>query len=128
MKKPKQRPLSPHLSIYRPQLTSLMSIAHRITGAALAVGSGIIVWWLVALAAGPRHYATAQSIITSPIGQIIMVGFTVALYYHLANGIRHLAWDAGYGLELPAVYKSGYAVIALVVILTGATWLPIWCG
>ena len=105
-----------------------MSIAHRISGAALAIGSGIIVWWLVALAAGPQHYAFAQSIITSPIGQIIMFGFTAALYYHLANGIRHLAWDAGYGLELPAVYKSGYAVIAGAVILTGATWLPIWCG
>src|SRR5262245_39854303 len=116
------RPLSPHLQVYRWQITMAMSIAHRTTGIMLAGGTLLLVWWLVALAMGPDAYARAQSFIASPIGIVMMFGWTVALFYHLANGIRHLFWDAGYGFDIPTVYRSGYAVLALTVVLTIAAW------
>lgn len=116
------RPLSPHLQIYRPQITSILSILHRITGVALSVGTLMLTWWLLAAAAGPDHFATAHGFITSWFGYLLLLGWSVALFYHLANGIRHLAWDAGWGFELPAVYKSGYAVLAATVILTAIAW------
>ena len=117
------RPLSPHLQVYRWQITMAMSIAHRITGIMLAGGTLLLVWWLVALAMGPEAYGRAQNFISSPIGILMMFGWTVALFYHLANGIRHLFWDAGYGFDIPTVYRSGYAVLALTVLLTIAAWL-----
>jgi len=117
------RPLSPHLQVYRWQITMAMSIAHRITGIMLAGGTLLLVWWLVALAMGPVAYGRAQGFIASPIGILMMFGWTVALFYHLANGIRHLFWDAGYGFDIPTVYRSGYAVLALTVLLTIAAWL-----
>jgi succinate dehydrogenase / fumarate reductase cytochrome b subunit len=117
------RPLSPHLQVYRWQITMAMSIAHRATGIILAGGTLLLVWWLVALAMGPGPYASAQGFIGSPIGILMMLGWTVALFYHLANGIRHLFWDAGYGFDIPTVYRSGYAVLALTVVLSVAAWL-----
>lgn len=116
------RPLSPHLQIYRPQITSVLSILHRITGVALSVGTLMLTWWLLAAAAGPDHFALAHGFITSWLGYLLLLGWSVALFYHLSNGIRHLAWDAGWGFELPAVYKSGYAVIAATVVLTALAW------
>ena len=117
------RPLSPHLQVYRPQLTSMLSIAHRITGVALAVGTLLLVYWLAAAAGGPESYAAAQGFIGSFFGQLLLFGWTIALFYHLANGIRHLFWDAGYGFELPTVQRSGLAVLAATAVLTVVSWI-----
>lgn len=116
------RPLSPHLQVYKPQLTSTLSILHRGTGIALAVGTLLLTWWLVAAAAGPEAFGTVQSVIGSWIGRLLLFGWTYALFYHLCNGIRHLCWDAGKGYELPAVYASGWTVVILSLALTLAAW------
>ena len=116
------RPLSPHLQIYRPQLTSVLSISHRAAGVALAVGTLLLVYWLAATASGPAAYADAQAFIRSWFGMLIVFGWSVALFYHLANGIRHLFWDAGYGFELKAAYASGYAVLIATAALTVLAW------
>lgn len=118
-----KRPLSPHLQVYRPQLTSVLSILHRITGLALAGGTLLLVWWLVAAAVGPEAYATASGFIGSWLGLFMLLGWSAALFYHLANGIRHLVWDAGYGFELETVYRSGWAVVVATVALTALAWL-----
>src|SRR5258708_21896065 len=94
------RPLSPHLQVYRPQLTSVLSITHRATGVALAIGTLLLVWWLLAAATGPEQFAVVQAVLGSWIGRLLLLGWTWALFYHLANGIRHLFLDAGRGLEL----------------------------
>ena len=112
------RPLSPHLQIYRPQLTSVLSILHRITGVALAVGTILLVYWLIAAASGPEAFAAANGIIGSWIGLILLFGWTFALFFHLANGIRHLFWDAGLGFELKTVYASGWTVVVVASALT----------
>jgi succinate dehydrogenase / fumarate reductase cytochrome b subunit len=118
-----ERPLSPHLQIYRPQLTSILSITHRAAGVALAVGTLLLVYWVVAAAAGPEAYATARSFIGSWFGLLILFGWSVALFFHLCNGIRHLAWDAGYGYDLKVAYASGYAVLAGTAVLTVLAWV-----
>ncbi len=112
------RPLSPHIQVYRPQITSVLSILHRITGVALTVATLLLTYWLVAAAYGPEMFADAQAVMGSWIGQLVLWGFTFALYYHLANGIRHLAWDFGWGFELPRLRTTGLAVIAFAA---GAT-------
>ena len=117
------RPLSPHLQIYRPQLTSMLSIAHRGAGIALGVGAAFFAWWLLAAASGPEAYGYAQAFFGSVPGIIVLAGFSFALFYHLCNGIRHLFWDAGMGLELDQAYRSGWAVIAAAVVLTAGAWV-----
>jgi succinate dehydrogenase / fumarate reductase cytochrome b subunit len=112
------RPLSPHLQIYKPQLTSLLSIAHRGTGIALTAGTLLLVYWLVALAGGPESYASAQAILGSLIGRVLLLGWTFALFYHLCNGLRHLFWDAGLGFELDSAYRSGMVVVVVSIALT----------
>lgn len=116
------RPVSPHLQIYRWQLTSVLSILHRLTGVALAVGTLLLVYWLIAAAMGPAEFATAQALLGSPVGQVLLFGWSLALFYHLANGIRHLFWDAGLGFELTTVYRSGWAVLIATLLLTLAAW------
>ena len=116
------RPLSPHLQVYRWQITMVMSIVHRITGIMLAGGTLLLVWWLVALAMGPVAYGRAQNFISSPIGILMMFGWTVALFYHLCNGIRHLVWDTGRGLDLKSVYAGGWIVLAATAGLTVLAW------
>ena len=123
-----QRPLSPHLMIYKPQLTSILSITHRATGTALALGSLMVVWWIVALATGAEYYNFVQSILTSWFSQLVLFGFTVAVFYHLSNGIRHLFWDFGYNLTIEGVHRSGYMVLASTVILTVLTWALVILG
>ena len=118
-----ERPLSPHLQIYRWQWTMALSILHRATGVALAGGTLLLVWWIVAAAAGPGHFATAQSFIGSIIGRLLLFGWTVALFYHLCNGIRHLMWDAGKGLELGPARASGMLVLVGTAVLTVAAWV-----
>ncbi len=118
----RERPLSPHLQVYRWQITMTMSILHRATGCALVVGALGLAWWLLAIAAGGDHYANIAACQASPLGHVVLFGFTASLVYHLFNGIRHLLWDAGLGFDIPAVYKSGYTVVALTVIVTAAIW------
>jgi succinate dehydrogenase / fumarate reductase, cytochrome b subunit len=125
------RPLSPHIQVYRPQMTSLLSIAHRITGVWLGVGSLFIVAWLLALAAGPQPYAAMQAFFGAWVGRILMVGWSFSVCFHLANGIRHLFWDAGLGFSLRTTYASGWSVIAITILLTIATWAAayvVWAG
>jgi succinate dehydrogenase / fumarate reductase cytochrome b subunit len=124
----RERPLSPHLQIYRPQITSILSILHRITGAALAVGTLLLVYWLAAAAGGPDAYDAAQSVIGSVIGQLLLFGWTWALFFHLVNGIRHLLWDAGKGFELPTVSVSGWAAVILATVLTLAAWIAAYAA
>ncbi|HKF60109.1 MAG TPA: succinate dehydrogenase, cytochrome b556 subunit [Dongiaceae bacterium] len=112
------RPISPHLQVYRPQLTSVLSILHRITGVALAVGTILLVYWLIAAASGPEAFASAEALVGSWLGRILLFGWTFALYFHLTNGIRHLFWDAGFGFELKTVYASGWTVVGLAAVLT----------
>ncbi len=122
---PNERPLSPFMigPYYRPQLTSMLSITHRATGVGLAGGILLLVWWLSAAAAGEAAYAAFSAHAGAWYGQLLLLGFSWALMYHLCNGIRHLFWDAGKGLELEAAYASGYAVIVGSVVLTGAIWV-----
>ncbi len=117
-----QRPLSPHLQIYRPQLTSVLSITHRATGIALVVGTLVLVYWLLAVASGADAYASAQNLLGSWFGRIVLLGFSFALFFHLCNGIRHLFWDAGLGFELKTAYASGTAVVIVSVVLTLLAW------
>ena len=117
------RPLSPHLQVYRWQLTSVLSIVHRATGVALTAGTLLLVWWLAAAAEGPDAYDRVQVFIGSWIGLVLLFGWSVALFYHLVNGLRHLWWDTGRGLELRSVYAGGYAVLAATVILTAIAWV-----
>jgi succinate dehydrogenase / fumarate reductase cytochrome b subunit len=112
---PTERPLSPHLQIYRLQITSVLSILHRITGVALTLGTLLLTWWLVSAAYGPDAFANAQAFVGSWFGQLLLWGFTFALFYHLGNGIRHLAWDFGWGFELPQLRASGVAMLAFAV-------------
>ncbi len=123
----RKRPLSPHLQVYRFQWTMALSILHRITGVALAVGSLLLVYWLAAAAGGPETFATAQAIVGSFLGRLFLFGWTFALFYHLCNGIRHLVWDAGYGFELGVAYRSGLAVLAASVALTLSSWFLGYC-
>jgi len=116
------RPLSPHLQIYRRQLTSVLSILHRFTGIGLAVGLLYLVCWLVAAASGLEAFDRLQSFNGSIIGRLLLLGWTVAFFYHMLNGIRHLSWDAGFGFELPTTYKTGYAVVIGTAVLTLLAW------
>src|SRR5216684_3272212 len=123
------RPLSPHLQIYRWQLTSVLSILHRATGVVLSAGAILLVWWLVAAASGPEVYEGVEDFLGSWLGLLLLFGWTVSLFYHLCNGIRHLVWDTGRGLELKSVYAGGWAVLALTAALTIVAWtigLPHW--
>jgi len=117
------RPLSPHLQVYKPQLTSVLSILHRITGVALAVGTLLLVWWLIAASVGPAYFDIVQGFIGSLVGRLLLFGWSFALFYHLCNGIRHLFWDIGWGFELPTVAASGWAVVIVSLALTGIAWV-----
>src|SRR5438046_1627652 len=116
------RPLSPDLQIYRPQLTSVLSISHRVTGIALSVGTLLLISWLIAAAVGQQAYSTVQGFIHSWFGLVLLFGWTFSFFFHLCNGIRHLVWDAGYGFELRTIYASGWTVIAASTVLTVAAW------
>lgn len=118
-----ERPLSPHLQIYRPQISSVLSILHRATGIALAVGMLLLVYWLIAAASGPDAFATAQGLVGSFLGRLVLFGWTFSLFYHLAAGIRHLAWDAGYGYEIPVMERTGWVVVIAAAALTLLAWI-----
>lgn len=120
---PIERPLSPHLQIFRPIITMVMSIFHRITGFGLYFGMVLLVWWLMAAAAGPEHYATASGFLGSWFGRLLLFGFTWALLHHLLGGIRHLIWDAGYGYDLPTANAMAWGTIIGSVVLTLLVWI-----
>jgi succinate dehydrogenase / fumarate reductase cytochrome b subunit len=112
------RPLSPHLHIYRPQITSVLSIAHRITGLLLCLGAVLLIAWIVAAAAGPDVYATYRGMVGSIVGRLLLLGLVFSLLFHLANGIRHLVWDMGHGYGLDTTTATGWAVVAVSVLGT----------
>jgi succinate dehydrogenase / fumarate reductase cytochrome b subunit len=122
------RPLSPHLQVYRPQITSILSITHRATGLGLAVGALGLAYWLNAAAYGAGAFGRAQAIFGSVIGVIVLIGFTFALFFHLCNGIRHLFWDAGHGFEMAQLRASGWLVVLASLGLTAVTWLIVLAG
>ena len=122
----RQRPLSPHLQIYKPQITSVLSILHRGTGIVLSIGSIILVFWIVTLTLGEKTYLMYSNLINNWFGKLIIFGLTFALFYHLSNGIRHLFWDAGYGYDLKHAYISGVSVIISSLSLTSITWLIVY--
>jgi succinate dehydrogenase / fumarate reductase cytochrome b subunit len=116
------RPLSPHLEVYKPQLTSLMSIFNRLTGLALSVGALFFVWQLLAAASGPAAFASFQGLAGSWIGLAALFGWTISLFYHLLNGVRHLLWDAGWGFDLGTAYWTGHIVLIATLALTILAW------
>lgn len=123
------RPLSPHLQVYKIQITSLLSITHRATGIVLYGGSILWALWFLALAMGPQSYDKIQHFLLSPFGLTILIGWSFSFFYHLCNGIRHLLWDIGYGYEMPMVRFTGWTVIISSFLLTILAWtLGILCG
>ena len=119
----RQRPISPHLQIWRWTLPLVLSITHRISGGALYFGTALLVWWLVAAAIGPDQFETAQSVFSSWFGLLVLFGFSWALIQHLLGGLRHLMWDTGHGLDLPTVFLSGWAVAIGAAGLTVLLWI-----
>ncbi len=125
-RKPGLRPLSPHLQIYRPMLTMMMSIMHRVTGAALYFGVLLLIWWLWAAAFSGSQFNLAQSVFGHWIGMIVLVGFTWALIHHTLGGIRHLIWDTGRGFDPVTIEWMARANLAGSIILTIAFWAIAW--
>jgi succinate dehydrogenase / fumarate reductase cytochrome b subunit len=119
------RPLSPHLGVYKFLYTMALSILHRITGVAATFGFLAFTWWLMALASGPESYARAMHLLSTPIAKLLLVGFTFSFVYHFCNGIRHLVWDTGRGLERVQARRSGRVVVVASVLLTA---LVVWLG
>jgi succinate dehydrogenase / fumarate reductase, cytochrome b subunit len=121
--RPSNRPLSPHLQIYRWQLPMVLSILHRATGIALSVGALYLATWVMYAAASPKAYALFQGFNGSIVGRIVLGGWLFSAFFHLCNGIRHLFWDAGYGFELKDAYRSGWIVVGLSLIATAVSWV-----
>jgi succinate dehydrogenase / fumarate reductase cytochrome b subunit len=117
-----ERPLSPHLQVYRWTIPMALSILHRVSGVALYAGTLLLVWWIAATAAGPDAYANAQLVVGSFLGRLVLFGFSLALVYHLLNGIRHLVWDTGRGFAIGTAKASGWLVLILSLVLTLAAW------
>jgi len=119
------RPLSPFMfpMWYRFQVTSALSILHRLTGIALSVGLVLLAWWLIAVAAGGDIFRMTTALLTSPVGIAALFGWSAAFFYHLCSGVRHLAWDAGLGFDIRVAYRTGYAVLGTTVLLTAVSWL-----
>jgi succinate dehydrogenase / fumarate reductase cytochrome b subunit len=124
----RKRPLSPHLQVYKPQITTVLSISHRVAGVVNALVALGISGLLISVAAGPQAYATFAAIAGSIPGRIALFLFTLAICYHLFNGIRHLFWDAGKGFSIPSVYASGYAVITLALLSAFGIWALVLGG
>jgi len=122
------RPLSPHLQVYRLPLSAILSILHRATGVVLSLGTLLLVWWLVSVAQGEAEFNFASSVVSSFLGQLLLFGWSFALFFHLSNGIRHLFWDAGYGFALDDVAKSSIAVIVSAASLTVFVWALVYLG
>lgn len=122
------RPISPHLQIYRWQVSNTLSILHRLTGVGLSFGALALTAWLLALASGPTAYLQIAEIFRSLPGQLLLLAWTFCFFYHLCNGLRHLAWDAGHGFDKRVARKTGLVVVAAAVVLTLAFWASILAG
>ncbi|MEI9899292.1 MAG: succinate dehydrogenase, cytochrome b556 subunit [Hyphomicrobium sp.] len=123
----RQRPLSPHLQIYRPLINMVMSIVHRITGTALYVGTLLLAWWLFAAATSPAYFDFVNGLFATWPGMIVLAGFSWALIHHALGGLRHFVWDTGAALDIGSVDLLSWATIVLSVLLTGVLWLYIAC-
>jgi len=121
----KQRPLSPHLQIYAPPISMVMSILHRITGAALYFGSLLLAWWLIAAASGPEYFEYVSGLFGSVIGRLILFGYTWALMHHMMGGIRHFIWDTGRGYDLGTVDLLSWGTLIASLALTGLVWIAV---
>lgn len=121
--KPGDRPLSPHISVYRWEINMMMSIMHRATGVALAIGTLLVTYWLMAAATSPEAYAQATACLSHPVGQLMLFGWSFALYFHLFSGIRHLAYDLGWLFPLKAANTAAVVVVLAALGMTAATWL-----
>ncbi len=119
----RQRPLSPHLSVYRPTITMTTSIVHRITGGALYFGTLLVAWWLIAAASSEGHFEIANAVFGSWFGRIVLLGYTWALFQHMLGGIRHLIWDTGAGLEKNTASKIAWATVVGALVLTVLVWI-----
>lgn len=118
----KERPLSPHLQIYKPQITSILSVFHRGTGVFLAFGNLLLVCWVSSIASGAEAYANFQAMAGHWFGLLMLLGWSFSLFYHLCNGIRHLLWDIGKNLDIKDLYTSGWIVVICSILMTAATW------
>ncbi len=121
-----QRPMSPHLQVYSPLINMVMSILHRITGAALYFGSLLLAWWLVAAASGPEYFAFVNSLFGSLLGRVVLFGYTWALMHHMMGGIRHFIWDTGRGYDLKTIDLMSWGTLIASAILTVLIWLAVW--
>jgi succinate dehydrogenase / fumarate reductase cytochrome b subunit len=122
------RPLSPHLQVYRWQIGNTLSILHRATGVALALGLVALCYWLMSLAGGEETYGTAMRVFSSPVGLLFLLGWTFSFLFHLLNGVRHLFWDAGYGFERTQRHASGWFAVFGALVLTVCVCLVVWHG
>src|SRR5260370_32122492 len=122
------RPISPQLKIYRWQLTSVLSILHRAAGVALSIGTVVLVWWLIAAASTPEAFEAVTGFLYSWLGLLLLFGWSVALFYHLCNGIRHLVWDTGHALDLRSTYLGGWFVLGGTAALTLIAWGAVISG
>lgn len=121
-----KRPLSPHLQIYAPSISMVMSIVHRATGAALYLGTILLAWWLFAAATGPAYFDYVSSIFNSTLGRLVLFGYTWALFHHMLGGIRHFIWDTIRGHDLKSVYLLSWGTLALSLLLTFLVWVSVW--
>ena len=117
-----RRPLSPHLQVYRPQITSILSIMNRITGVALGAGTVLLTWWLLAAATSASAWGDVRAFTLSWVGLLLLFGWTVALVFHTLNGVRHLGWDAGFGYGLKQTHLTGWIVVGATVVLSALIW------
>ena len=122
-KTPAERPLSPHLQIYKPMLTMMMSIFHRVSGAALYIGTILLAWWLIAAATGPDYFNFVNGLLGSFIGRLVLFGFSWALFHHMLGGMRHLVWDTGRGFELPTIEYMAWVTLIGSLSLTVIIWV-----
>ena len=125
---PSDRPLSPHLAVYRWQLSNTLSIIHRMTGVALSFGAFALVGWLVSFVAGYGTYSLVNNLFGSVIGSLALFGWTFSFFYHLCNGIRHMFWDAGKGFDLRRAQQSGMLVVVAALVLTAGLWIAVLAG
>jgi len=117
-----ERPLSPHLQVYRPAISMVMSIFHRLTGTALYLGMLVLAWWLIAAASGPDYYAFTMDLIGSPIGYLLLIGLSWSVFHHALGGLRHFLWDTGRGFEIPTVLRLSWATLLGSLTLTALFW------
>jgi len=120
-----ERPLSPHLQVFRWYFSMALSIAHRASGVAMALGLVFLTWWLVALASGPEAFGVVRTIVDSWFGTLVLLGYTFLVFFHMGNGIRHLVWDAGYGFDIEVARRSGIAVLVFAGAMTVLTWIVV---